>query len=125
MTTEIALALLGALVGGGGATLRAKAQNRLDAATSRKADAETDAVEVRTARELIAEIRDEMNRRVSEQDREIGRLRGHLESTIRERDALRAEERALRAENADLRRRIEALETRISDLTRELAARPV
>jgi chromosome segregation ATPase len=115
--------IVGALGGVGGlvAFARARAQNTLDAASSRRVDAEAESIEVRTARGLIAEVRAEMDRRVSSLDQEIGRLRGSLEDVRTERDHLREVEATLRSENADLRARIERLEEQIADLTAELA----
>lgn len=115
----IVIALLAAIGGGGASSfLRARSQNGKD-------EAEAESIEVRTARELIAEVRFEMNRRVSDLDREIGRLRGHLESTRQERDKLLETERSLREENAQLRTRIESLEARILELASELASRSI
>jgi chromosome segregation ATPase len=119
----IETAAVALVVGGGGVAWgRLRSQNKADDARARRDDAEAEAIEVRTARELVAEVRSEMNRRVSDLDRELGRLRGLLEATERERDHLRQIERQLREENAQLRQRIDALEARIAELTDALAA---
>lgn len=108
---------LGALGGLSGivAWARLAAQNRLDRANA-------DHVLVDTAQTLVEALRAEMDRKVTDLEREVGRLRGHLEAATRERDHLRDVERQLREENGHLRQRIEALESRIADLTAQLAA---
>lgn len=122
-TMQLLAAILAALGGFGGlaTSLRARAQNRLDDASGRKTEAEAEAIEVSTARDMIRELRAEMDRRVSALDQEIGRMRGHLERTREERDRLAATETALRQENAQLRTRIEELERRIAELTASIA----
>lgn len=111
--------LTAAAAGGGvGALLRARWQNRLDKSAARKAEAEAESIELQTARDLISELRAEMDRRVSALTREVGRLQGRLESVAQERDQLLRENRALR-------RRIERLERRIAELTAERAAEGV
>src|SRR5205809_86187 len=112
MTPAAVFALIGSLGGVTGvATLvRSRAQNRLDRASAGVREAEADSIEVRTAREMIGEMRAEMDRRVSSLDRELGRLRGHLEGTRAERDQLRDIETQLRDENHQLRLRVESLE---------------
>lgn len=118
--------LTAAAAGGGiGALLRARWQNRLDKSAARKAEAEAESIELQTARDLISELRAEMDRRVSALTREVGRLQGRLESVAQERDQLHAEAEALRRENRALRRRIERLERRIAELTAERAAEGV
>ena len=126
MLVEILTALGGVLAGGGvGALLRARWQNRLDASAARKAEAEAESIELQTARDLISELRAEMDRRVSALTREVGRLQGRLESVAQERDQIHAEAEALRRENRTLRKRIERLERRIAELTAERAAEGV
>jgi len=120
-TVLTALGSVGGLVGLG-AALRVRAQNRFDVAQAQKASAEAEAVMVATARELVSDVRSEMDRKVTGLEREVARLRGSLEAAIRERDWLRDVERQLRAENRHLRERIEALEAQIADLTQRLAA---
>jgi regulator of replication initiation timing len=111
-TVQLVAALLAACGGLGGlaTSMRAKAQNHLDGATARERDAKADSIAVDTARDLIDQIRTEMNRRVSELDRELGRLRGQLEDVVAERNALREENRQLKG-------RVDELESRIRVLT--------
>lgn len=113
------LAVLGGVGGLGGlaALLRARSQNRVDDATTRRTAAEADQIEVRTAREMVAELREEMERRVSNLTREIGRLQGRLEHVGEERDRLRREADDLHRENVELRARVEQLEERVRILT--------
>ncbi len=98
--------------------LRSRAPNRLDEAVSRKADAEAENIEVRTARELIAELRTETDRNVTALEREVGSCAGSSTPRSVSADTLRDIERQLRDENRGLRERIERLERRIAELDR-------
>lgn len=125
MTVAQLLALLVGVLGGAGGfatVLRVRAQNRADEAAGRRTDAEAEAIEVRTARELIAEVRAEMDRRVAALTHDVGRLQGRLDEVVRERDDLHSEGDNLRRENANLRTRVGRLERRVRDLTVELAS---
>jgi chromosome segregation ATPase len=121
-TVQLIAALVAALGGLGGlaTSLRAKAQNRLDGAGARLREAEADSIAVDTARDLIAEVREEMNRRVSALDREVARLTGKLDGALEQRDRFRAEAENLHRENRELRDRIASLEKRVSDVTEAL-----
>jgi TolA-binding protein len=107
-------AIIGAVGGLGGIALffRAKSQNRLDLSTSRKVEAEAESIEVKTAREMIAEVRVEMDRKVGDLQQEIGRLKGRLEDARDKEDALREENVQLRSRVVELEREVEVLKGR-------------
>lgn len=122
------LVILSVLLGTGGlswlvAAVRVNTQNRLDASKAKAEEAKADDVIVHSAREMVAELRAEMDRKVTDLTAEVGRIRGHLEAAVTERDHLREVERTLRIENASLRARIDALEDRI-DLLIAAASHP-
>lgn len=113
-----ALAVIGGVGGlsGVAALARSRAQNKLDTANVEKVEAETESVIVTTTRQLIDGVRQEMDLKVTALEREVGRLRGNLESAYRERDRALAVERRLRLENTQLHAHIESLNSRIESL---------
>jgi septal ring factor EnvC (AmiA/AmiB activator) len=118
-TIAVIAAAFGGL-GGLATSLRARAQNRRDDAGSRRENAEADSIAVETARDLIAQVRDEMDRRVLSLTRDMERLERRLDSALADRDRLRAEVDHLRDENRTLKARLEAAEERVREVTAAL-----
>jgi chromosome segregation ATPase len=111
-TAQIITAVLALMGGFGGlaAFTRSKSQNSLDNASRRKAEAEADGMIVQTARELIADVRREMDLKVTGLEREVARMGGRLDAMTAERDDWR--DRALNAERtvSELQARVTRLE---------------
>lgn len=121
-TVQFVGAIIVALGGlsGFAAAFRSLAQNRLDDASSRKTAAEADAIAVETARDLIQQVREEMNNRVGALDREVARLQGMLDGALAQRDRFRQEAENLHRENRELKDRLSRVEERLADVTAAL-----
>jgi regulator of replication initiation timing len=121
-SVQLLIAIVSAFggVGGLGAFLRTRTQNHLDVSTSRKIEAERESIAVDTARELLADMRLEMTRKVEALEREVADLRRTVEQVSREREHETLINAELRTENRVLRERIVALEGRVRSLVTEL-----